>query len=258
MAQGREERRNVGSVMSVERAGEILRLFLSGRRGVAVTEVAENLDVSNSTAHRLLRSLCETGLLKQNEATKRYELSLLVHELGTMAALHSDLHRNARPALERLYRATGEGCHLAVADLPGIRYVDHRDTDVTGPFIQRMGWRAPANCTSTGKVLLALAAPGAREEVLRSGLARLTTRSQTDAQRLRAELEAVGERGYAYSRDEMQLGVTSVAAPVVGANGRVVAAIGLAGSSTRMRRLSLDRALDQVRACAAEVSAAVG
>jgi IclR family acetate operon transcriptional repressor len=70
-------------------------------------------------------------------------------------------------------------------------------------------------------------------------------------------LEEVGERGYAYSCDEMQLGVTSVAAPVVGANGRVAGAIGLAGSSTRMRRLSLERALDQVRACAAEVSAAI-
>jgi len=171
--------------------------------------------------------------------------------------LHSDLHRHARPALERLHRATGEGCHLAVADLPGVRYVEQRDTDVTRPFIRRMGWRAPANCTSSGKVLLALAPAATREEVLRTGLARLTTRSHTDAQRLRAELEEVGERGYAYSCDEMQLGITSVAAPVVGGNGRVVAAIGLAGSSTRMRRLSLDRALDQVRACAAEVSAAV-
>jgi DNA-binding IclR family transcriptional regulator len=252
-----EERRTVGTVRSVERAGGILRLFLSERRGVAVTEAAERLDVSNSTAHRLLRSLCESGLLEQNESTRRYELSLLMHELGRVAALHSDLHRHARPAIERLHRATGEGCHLAVAELPRVRIVDHLDSDLTRRFIRRMGWRAPANCTSTGKVLLALAPPAAREEVLHGELAALTTRSLTDAQHLRAQLEAVGERGYAYSCDEMQLGVTSVAAPVVGANGRVVGAIGLAGSSTRLRRLSLDRALDQVRACAADVSAAV-
>ena len=253
----REERRSLGSVRSVERAGGVLRLFLSERRGVAVTEVAESLDVSNSTAHRLLRSLCATGLLEQNESTRRYELSLLVHELGRVAALHSDLHRHARPAIERLHRATGEGCHLAVAELPRVHIVDHLDSDLTRQFIRRMRWRAPANCTSTGKVLLALAPPAAREEVLRGELARLTTRSLTDVQRLRAELEEVGERGYAYSCDETQLGVTSIAAPVVGANGRVVAAIGLAGSSMRMRRLSLDRALHQVRAAAAEVSAAV-
>src|SRR4051812_10010526 len=111
----REDRRSLGTVRSVERAGGILRLFLNERRGVAVTEVAERLDVSNSTAHRLLRSLCETGLLEQNESTRRYELSLLVHELGRVAALHSDLHRYAGPAIERLHRATGEGCHLAVA-----------------------------------------------------------------------------------------------------------------------------------------------
>jgi IclR family acetate operon transcriptional repressor len=251
------DERSLGTVKSVGRAGEILRLFLDGQRGVAVTEVAESLDVSNSTAHRLLRSLCETGLLEQNASTRRYELSLLMHELGRVATLHSDLHGAAHAAIERLHRATGEGCHLAVADLPSVHIVDHLDSDLTRRFIRRMRWRAPANCTSTGKVLLALAPAAAREDVLRGRLARLTTRSLTDAQRLRAELEDIGERGYASSRDETQLGVTSVAAPVVGADGRVVAAIGLAGPSTRMRRLSLDRALDQVRACAAEVSAAV-
>ena len=50
-----------------------------------------------------------------------------------------------------------------------------------------MGWRAPANCTSSGKILLALAPAATREEVLNTGLARLTTRSHTDARRLRAD-----------------------------------------------------------------------
>ena len=89
-----------------------------------------------------------------------------------------------------------------MAELPRVHIVDHLDSDLTRQFIRRMRLRAPANCTSTGKVLLALAPPAAREEVLRGELARLTTRSLTDVQRLRVELEEVGERGYAYSCDD--------------------------------------------------------
>lgn len=243
------------TVTAVERAGAILRLFLGGRRGLGVSEAAERLGVAPSTAHRILRSLCAAGLLHQNPTTRRYELSLLVHELGIVAAEHSDLYQYAHPALERLHRATGEGCHLAVSDLPRVRYVDHHDTEVTRRFIRRMGWRAPANCTSTGKLLLAHAPADTREEVLHSGLARLTTRSMTDAARLREELDGINDRGYAFSEDEMQIGVTSVAAPVYGQHGRVVAAVGLASSTARMRRLSLQQAIESVRTCAAEISA---
>jgi 2,4-dichlorophenol 6-monooxygenase len=91
----REERRSLGTVKSVERAGGILRLFLGERRGVAVTEVAESLAVSNSTAHRLLRSLCETGLLEQNESTRRYELSLKNYEFNAHGVELNQRYRSA-------------------------------------------------------------------------------------------------------------------------------------------------------------------
>ena len=154
LAEGRTPRRS-GSVSSVERALSILHLFGVGRRSLAVTEVGAELGVANSTAHRLLRSLCESGLLQQDQRTKRYELSLLVYKLGNLAATHSDLYQRALGPLERLHRATGEGCHVGVADLPDVVYLEHRDSDRTINFIARMGVRAPANCTSTGKVLLA-------------------------------------------------------------------------------------------------------
>jgi DNA-binding IclR family transcriptional regulator len=243
-----------GSVASVERALAILHLYRDGRRSLAVTEVATELGVANSTAHRLLRSLCNGGFLQQEPASKRYQLSLLLYRLGNLAVTHSDLYRCAFAPLERLHHATGEGCHVSVLDPPDVVYVEHRDSDRTIQFIARMGVRAPANCTSTGKILLAHAPAPVVEDVLARGLIRLTPMSITDPIALAEELATVRERGYAQSRDESEIGTTSVAAPVRDGGGTVIAALGIAGRTSRMHRLTLGRLVDLVLACSAEIS----
>jgi len=246
--------RRAGTVTSVERVGLVLQMFLNGRHSVAVTEVARRLGVANSTAHRLLRSLCGAGLLEQNPETRRYELSLLVYKLGNLAVTRSDLYRRAFGPLERLHHASGEGCHVSVLDAPEVVYVEHRDSDRTSQFISRMGVRAPANCTSTGKVLLAYAPEHVLEGVLADGLARLTPQSITDPSRFGEELAAIRERGYAQSCDEMEIGTTSVATPITDGEGTVLAAVGIAGPTPRMHRLSLSRAVELALACSAEIS----
>jgi DNA-binding IclR family transcriptional regulator len=222
-----------------------------------VTEVARQLGIANSTAHRLLTALCRSGLLEQNPATKRYVLSLLLHRLGNLAAISSDLHRAAFLPLERLHQKTGEGCHVAVLDVPEVVYVERRDSDRTMHFITRMGVRAPANCTSTGKVLLAFAPAPTIEALLATGLRRLTPSSITDAARLAEELEAIRERGYAVSHEEGEIGTTSVAAPVREASGRVVAALGVAAATACMTRHSLTRAVDLTLRGSQEISEAL-
>jgi DNA-binding IclR family transcriptional regulator len=230
-------------------------MFLAGRRSVAVTEVAKRLGVANSTAHRLLRTLCATGLLQQNPETSRYELSLIVYKLGNLAVTHSELYQRSLLPLERLHRATGEGCHVSVPDLPEVVFFERRDSDQTMHFLARMGSRAPANCTSTGKVLLAFASEPVLEEVLAGSLVSLTDRSITDRTRLREELTTIRERGYALSSGEMELGTTSVAVPIRDGTGQVVAALGVAGPTPRMQRLPQDRLVNAVLACSREITA---
>ncbi len=232
----------------------MLHLFLPGRHSLAVTEVAVQLGVANSTAHRLLRALCRSGLLEQNPATKRYELTLLLYRLGNVAATRSDLHRAALLPLERLHHATGEGCHLGVLDLPEVVYLERRDSDRTMHFLTRMSGRAPANCTSTGKLLLAFAAEPTLEEALAADLPRLTPRSITDTTHLSDELRAIRDRGFALSYEEGEVGTTSVAAPVRDATGRVVAAIGVAGATPSMGRRSLTRVVDLAVRAGEEIS----
>ena len=242
-----------GSVASVERAGHILRMFLNGRRTVAVSEVAATLGVANSSAHRLLRALCRSELVEREPATRRYRLSPVLHQLGTAAVASERVAAAALLPLERLHRATGEGCHVAVPDLPWVVFVERRDSASTMRFLTREGMRVPSNSTSTGKVLLAHAAPAAVEDVMNGGLVRLTPWTLAEPATLRPELERIRARGYAVSRDEMEVGITSIAAPVRDSDGRVVAALGLAGRTPRIQRLTADGLIASVVEAARQI-----
>jgi len=143
--------------------------------------------------------------------SRRYELSLFVHQLGKAVNVNERLAEAAIVPLERLYRTTGEACHISVPDLPAIVFVERRDSPSTFRFLTERGLRVPANCTATGKVFLAYASRATREQVFATGLLQLTPRSIVDVTKLRAEIDLVRERGYAMCADETAIGSSSMA-----------------------------------------------
>ncbi len=194
--------------------------------------------------------------MQHDPVSRRYELSLAVHQHGK-THVNEDLAAAALVPIERLHRATGEGCHIVVPDLPEVVFVERRDSTATFRFHSERGVRVPANCTSTGKVLLAHASRPAQEQVLTEGLGALTPSSITDPERLRSELEAVRERGYATSRDETEIGMTSMAVPIRDPYGRVIAAVGLAGRTERIRPMPADALLDALTQTSLQVTVAL-
>ncbi len=121
-----------------------------------------------------------------------------------------------------------------------------------------MGQRIPLHATSNGKVLLAHAPAALCEEVIAAGLPVLTDRTVTDPGRLRAELAEVRLRGYATAMDELEDGLSAVAAPVLGADGSVIASLSASGPTFRMPETAIAAVAEQVMAAAREVSARMG
>jgi IclR family acetate operon transcriptional repressor len=109
-----------------------------------------------------------------------------------------------------------------------------------------------------GKVLLAFAPPAEREELIEClELRRLTPNTITSRGALRRELAAVRSAGCAVDREEHELGVACVAAPVHGPAGDLVAAVGVSGPGGRVLT-AVEALSEHVRACAAEASRALG
>jgi DNA-binding IclR family transcriptional regulator len=227
-------------VTSVFNAGRLLCEFSPGTRELSVRNLAGRLGLSKSTVHRLLVTLAAVGLVEQDPETGQYRLGLRLYELGTLVSVHIDLHEAATGCITELRNKTGEAVQVAVLEGRESLFVERLESVHTLRMFIREGYRIPANCSATGKVLLAHL-PDEELERLLDGwvLAARTPDSITDPAALRKELAAIRRRGYATNVNEAEVGVASVAAPIRNWTGAVVAAVSLAAPITRMNRASL-------------------
>lgn len=121
-----------------------------------------------------------------------------------------------------------------------------------------IGRRTPLHATSSGKVLLAFAEETARKDVLTTPLEALTDNTVTDPEVLLRELAEVATRGWASTDEELELGLTAVAAPIRDGGGRVVAAVSASGPSFRLTPDSFTDVAAKLVAGADEISSRLG
>jgi IclR family transcriptional regulator, pca regulon regulatory protein len=209
----------------------ILNCFSAQQPVLGIAKLADELNMSRSTTHRYASTLVALGYLEQDHA-RRYRLAPRVADIGMSVLDSMALRGKAREHLRELREQTGRTASLAVLDGDEVRYVDRLRGWRRGQHAVDLdlgaGARLPAPCTALGKVLLAYLPEPAREQTI-SGL-KLTRRgpnSITSKRALRAELERVREEGVALGDEEMGPGVRTIAAPVIGPDGEVVAAVGI-------------------------------
>jgi DNA-binding IclR family transcriptional regulator len=256
-AEGAGEVSGSGPVQSVDRAVAILEIL--ARDGEAgVTEVARELGVHKSTASRLLAALDRRELVAQDAARGRFRLGVGLIRLAGAAARGLDLTQESRPVCRALAQEVGETVNLAILSGRDALYLDQ----VAGPAALSphnwAGQRIPLHATSDGKVLLAYLPEAELAECLAPPLARFTDRTITATADLARLLAEVRRQGYATAVDELEVGLTAVAAPVRNAEGTVVASISASGPSFRIPADRIPALAGAVRRAATEVSRRLG
>ncbi|WP_431309165.1 IclR family transcriptional regulator [Gordonia prachuapensis] len=201
-------------IESVDNALRIL-LQLAEKPSLRMTEVSKYLGVATSTAHRLLAMLQYRGFVRQNPVTKEYEPDTSLTTIAFAVMKHVDVRDRAHPILEKLSTALGETVHLGRLDGANVYFLDSIESTRAVRVGSRLGATLPAHCTSTGKALLATCSSAQiREFYPREKLTAMTPSSISTRTQLEKELEAVRERGYAYSREESEEGVASVSVAI--------------------------------------------
>ena len=243
-------------VQSVDRALAILEVL--ARTGEAgVTEIAVELGVHKSTAFRLVATLEAHRLVEQTTDRGRYRLGMGILRLAGATTARLDLVQEARPIARQLAADTGETVNIAVLAESSALYLDQVAGSSALQPHNWVGQHIPLHATSNGKVLLA----GLEEQALEQALGRLATytpRTITGRAPLRAELDRVRDQGYAVAVDELEVGLTAVAAPIRNAHGDVVASMSVSGPSFRLPDDRVDEVVRAVRAAADEVSHRLG
>lgn len=241
-------------VQSVDRAISVLEIL--ARRGEAgVSEVAAEIEVHKSTAFRLLGALEGRGLVEQAGDRGKYRLGVGLIPLAGAVSDRLDVTRQGQAVCERLAADVGETVNVAVLQEQWAVNVGQARGPSAVSTHNWVGQLTPLHCTSSGKVLLALAADPDRPL---PPLDRFTPRTLTDPAGLRAELAAVRASGFARTVEEYEIGLNAVAAPVRDRSGAVVAAVSVSGPSYRLTPEGMDATVPALRQAAAEISRRMG
>jgi DNA-binding IclR family transcriptional regulator len=248
--------RDVGVVQSVDRAITILEIL--ARAGEAgVTEVAGELGVHKSTVFRLIGTMEARGMVEQADVRGKYRLGLGLVRMAGSTVARIDIVQVARPICKELAAETGETVNVAVLVDSAALYLDQIAGASSLQPHNWVGQRRPLHATSSGK---ALAAHLDQREVdaliphLEAHTAHTVTRRST----LHRHLAEVRERGYAVTVDELEEGLTALAAPIRDAHGDVVASLSISGSTWRLDAETREMSVEPLVRAAREVSFALG
>ncbi|QNP74654.1 IclR family transcriptional regulator [Streptomyces roseirectus] len=222
-----------GGVQSVDRAISVMEI-LAQRGEAGVSEVAAEIEVHKSTAFRLLGALEARGLVEQAGERGKYRLGFGIVRLAGAVTGRIDITQQARPICERLAEQIGETVNIAVLQ----EHYAINLYQVRGPGAVAVhnwvGQLTPLHATSSGKVLLAhLPAPERAALLAEAGLKKLTPRTITAKTKLEKNLVESLERGYAYTLEELEVGLHAMAAPIRGRDGDVIAALSASGPAYR-------------------------
>lgn len=243
-------------VQSVDRALEILEVL--ARVGEAgITEVAAELGVHKSTAFRLVATLEQHRLVEQSGDRGKYRLGVGLLRLAGATTARLDLVQEARPLARQLASETGETVNIAVLSESSALYLDQVAGSSALQPHNWVGQHIPLHATSNGKVLLSGLEPARLDEVLGS-LAAYTDHTIIRKKALRSELDRVREQGYAVAVDELEVGLTAVAAPIRNNHGDVVASMSVSGPTFRITADRVDAVVAATVRAADEVSHRLG
>ncbi len=219
----------------LERAVEVLKVFLPDNRPLSVAEISRRVNLSRPTVYRILVALEQQHLLMRSPHDKRFQLGPMLVYLGSVARSGFQLSQRALPVLQRLAEQSGETAHLSIriGRVHGV-FIEKVESKQSVRLHTKVGEPVPLYAGATLKVLLAHLPEEEWEAVIEAGLRRWASHTITDPAALRAHLRQIRAQGYAISREELFDGAGAVAAPVFGPDGQVVAGLGISGPVFRL------------------------
>lgn len=236
------ERDQTAAEGTVSKALHVLDLVAEMKRPVRFNDVLDVSPYPKATLYRLLQTLTQQGMLSYHDTHQTYAPGIRLVRLAHDAWSQSSLAPLARPHIESLAEATGEAIHLTQIDNGQVIFVDKLRVTDRFETLAQVGMVAPAYCTGVGKAMLAFMAPARLDIALRQqSYFAFTPTTHTDRASLMAELETIRTDRFAYDREEHEVGIISLATPILSTQGRIIGAVSVATSTTRYDLAGLDQ-----------------
>lgn len=205
---------------------QVLRMMAEAvQKDWGLRELSESLGIPPSGMHRVLTLLQAEGLVERDADSGRCRVSLELLRLGWRVALSAPITRTAIPVMQSLVTGCNETAFLGLYDAARLEMVLAASVESLHPlrYVVRLHEWVPIHAGASGLAIMAFLPESERQAIIsRTALRPFTERTITEPHLLEKELARVRQRGYAFSRSQRIPGAVGLAAPIFGADSRIV------------------------------------
>lgn len=224
---------------SLARGLAVIRAFADQRRSLTIAQISHRTGIPRAAVRRCLYTLKQLGYV--DSESNNFTLKPKILTLGYSYLSSTPLTISAQPCLNGISRTLNESCSLAVLDDNEVLYVSRSATSRIMSVALNTGSRLPAYCTSLGRVMLAHMSDEALNAYLgKVKLKAFTPRTVVSVKRLKEILAEARRNGYVIVEEELEVGLRSIAVPVRGASGNVLAALNIGAQATRVTKKQME------------------
>ncbi|MGP3698001.1 HTH-type transcriptional regulator BhcR [Rhodobacter sp. NSM] len=248
----------LAGIQSLDRALDVMEA-LALHQGMTLSRLADHLDQSPATMHRVLATLERRHYVENDPERQEWFVGSQAFRLGSAFLRRTNIVERSRPVMRDLMMRTGETSNLGIECDGDVLFVSQVETHESIRAFFPPGTRSPLHASGIGKALLGAFDDERLEAFLsRETLTRFTDKTVADAAALRAAVRQIRERGYAFDDEERRIGMRCVAACILNAHGEAVAGISVSGPTIRMPDARIREIGLWVSEAAAEVSRRIG
>ncbi|HUH98115.1 MAG TPA: IclR family transcriptional regulator [Anaerolineales bacterium] len=229
-----EPKRRRSGILVLHKMLDILETIRESRSGLGLSDLTRAVGLPKPTAYRIVATMEARGYLSR-QGSGRYQMTRKFFDLQQNESAEQALMRTAPPVMERLVGLCRETVNLGILDAAEVVVVSTLESPQSIRMTSKVGNRRYLHSTALGKVLLSGLADKEVDRLIRiQGLPKLMPRTLVTRPALAAELELVRKQGFAIDNEENEPGGRCLAAPIVGQDGRIVAALSISAPIFRM------------------------
>ncbi|MDK2822436.1 MAG: hypothetical protein PWQ67_413 [Clostridia bacterium] len=249
-------------INSVDRALDILLLLQQEGREMGITQISSALGVYKSTVYRTLVTLENKGFVQQNPDNGKYWLGLRLYSLGMLIKDKLTIKKLTYPYAKALSDKFKEVVHISILDKNAEVYPKHIiiekiESQQVLSLTPPIGSSACCHSSAVGKCLLAFTPGKYLEKFIGNELPSFTKKTITKWDDLLKELEKIKKDGYAIDDEELELGLTCVAAPIIGRDGEAIAALSISGPTARVKSEKFKEIVKEIKDVTRQISSLI-
>ncbi|WP_338448823.1 IclR family transcriptional regulator [Niallia oryzisoli] len=211
---------------TLQNAIRLLNLFSIDQSELSVTEIADELGIAKSTAHRILISLESEGFITKEPKNNLYRLGISFLSLGNVITKNMKIYKYSSNILQHIQKATGETSGVMVLENEYAYVINIEESHHPIHYSTYIGQGEPVYRSSTGLAILAFQ-PAKTINAIKE-------KAFIPAKDFNQKIDFIRSNGYYASIDEFYENFTSIAVPVRNGRGEVIAALAIAGPSERI------------------------